>query len=284
MSSAVRAACVIGWPIEHSRSPLIHNYWLKRYCIPGAYRSEAVPPEKFRGFVQSLAERGYVGANVTVPHKEAALALSQGDDRARAVGAANTLWLDGALRSTNTDVEGFLHNLDACAPGWDGDATTAVVLGAGGAARAVIYGLLERGTRRIIAVNRTQARARDLQGRFRPRVHIAEWNERDRWLAKASVLVNATTLGMQGEADLVLDIARLHDRAIVTDLVYVPVVTPLLHAARARGLRTADGLGMLLHQAVRGFQLWFGREPEITSELRDLLERDLSAARPPLEE
>jgi len=158
------------------------------------------------------------------------------------------------------------------------------VLGAGGAARAVIHGLLERGTRRIIAVNRTQARARDLQGRFGPRVHIAEWNERDRWLAKASVLVNATTLGMQGEADLVLDIARLHDRAIVTDLVYVPLVTPLLHAARARGLRTADGLGMLLHQAVRGFQLWFGREPEITSELRDLLERDLSAARPPLEE
>ena len=284
MSSAVRAACVIGWPIEHSRSPLIHNYWLKRYRIPGAYRSEAVPPEKFRNFVQSLAERGYVGANVTVPHKEAALALSQGDDRARAVGAANTLWLDGALRSTNTDVEGFLHNLDACAPGWDGDATTAVVLGAGGAARAVIYGLLERGTRRIIALNRTQARAQDLPGRFGPRVDIAGWNERDRWLAEASVLVNTTTLGMQDEPDLVLDITRLPEHAIVTDLVYVPLVTPLLRAARARSLRTGDGLGMLLHQAVRGFQLWFGREPEITSELRGLVESDLSTKPPPDQE
>jgi shikimate dehydrogenase len=177
-----------------------------------------------------------------------------------------------------------LHNLDACAPGWDGDAATAVVLGAGGAARAVIYGLLERGTRRIIAVNRSQTRAQDLQARFGPRVHIAGWNEGDRWLAEASLLVNATTLGMQGEPDLVLDIARLPERAIVTDLVYVPLVTPLLRAARARGLRTADGLGMLMHQAVRGFHLWFGGEPEITNELRGLVESDLSARPPPHQE
>ena len=273
----MRSACVIGWPIEHSRSPLIHNYWLKRYGIAGAYRSEAVRPDEFRDFVQSLAERDYVGANVTVPHKEAALALAQGDDRARAVGAANTLWLDGALRATNTDIEGFLHNLDACAPGWDRTAASTVVLGAGGAARAVVYGLLERGMSRIVAVNRSPDRAQALRERFGPRVHVADWNERDRWLGETSVLVNATTLGMQGHADLTLDIGRLPADAVVADLVYVPLITPLLRAARARGLRTADGLGMLLHQAVRGFQLWFGRMPEITSELRDLVERDLTA-------
>ena len=280
----MKSACVIGWPIEHSRSPLIHNYWLKRYGIAGAYRSEAVRPEHFRDFVQSLAARGYVGANVTVPHKEAALALAQADERARAVGAANTLWLDGALRATNTDVEGFLNNLDACAPGWDHTKASALVLGAGGAARAVIYALLERGMDRIVAANRSADRAHELRARFGPRVHVADWNERDRWLAETSVLVNATTLGMQGHAGLALDIERLPAGAVVADLVYVPLITPLLRAARGRGLRTADGLGMLLHQAVRGFQLWFEKRPEITGELRQLVERDLTAAPPPGEE
>jgi shikimate dehydrogenase len=277
---SVRAACVIGWPIEHSRSPLIHNYWLKLYRIPGAYRREAVPPEAFRDFVQSLAARGYVGANVTVPHKEVALALSQPDDRACAVGAANTLWLDGALHSTNTDVEGFLHNLDACVPGWDSDRRIAIVLGAGGAARAVIFGLLERGFDRIVAVNRTLQRARELQERFGLRVAAAAWEECDQWLAGAKLLVNATTLGMQGWPDLGLDLGGLPADAIVADLVYVPPVTALLRDARVRGLHTADGVGMLLHQAVRGFMLWFGKKPEITNELRALLERDLASAQP----
>jgi shikimate dehydrogenase len=280
VSKRVRAACVIGWPIEHSRSPLIHNYWLKLYRIPGAYRCEAVPPEQFREFVQSLGEHGYVGANITVPHKEAALALSQPDDRARAVGAANTLWLDGVLRSTNTDVEGFLHNLDACVPGWDRANGTAVVLGAGGAARAVIYGLLERGAHRIVAVNRTPQRAQDLRERFGLRVQVVDWQERNNWLATASLLVNATTLGMQGQPDLAIETGRLPAEAIVADLVYAPLITPFLRAAKARGLRTADGVGMLLHQAVRGFLLWFGKQPEITSELRALLERDLSDPSP----
>jgi shikimate dehydrogenase len=280
VTKSVRAACVIGWPIEHSRSPLIHNYWLKRYRILGAYRAEAVPPHEFREFVQSLAARGYVGANVTVPHKEAALAWSQPDDRARAVGAANTLWLDGVLRSTNTDVEGFLHNLDACAPGWDRNGGTAVVLGAGGAARAVIYGLLERGTRRIVAINRTPRRAQELPERFGAQIQTAAWAERDASLTKASLLVNATTLGMHGQPDLAIDIGRLPAAAVVADLVYVPLDTPLLRAARARHLRTADGIGMLLHQAVRGFLLWFGKKPEITHELRSLLERDLSSSQP----
>jgi shikimate dehydrogenase len=273
---AARAACVIGWPIEHSRSPLIHNYWLRTYGIAGEYRREAVPPDQFRAFLQSLAARGYVGANVTVPHKEAALECSQPDDRARAVGAANTLWLDGGLRSTNTDVEGFLDNLDAGAPDWDRNLGKAVVLGAGGAARAVVYGLLERGVERIVVANRTQRRAEALRERFGARVHCAHWNERNAVLDDAALLVNTTTLGMAGQPGLAVEVGRLPSRATVADLVYVPLVTPLVRAARTRGLRTADGLGMLMHQAVRGFLLWFGTKPEVTAELRALLEADVS--------
>src|ERR1700761_3854955 len=170
MTTKVTSACIIGWPVDHSRSPLIHNYWLKTYGIAGDYGREAVPPDQFSSFIASLAERGYAGANVTVPHKEAAMALSQPDDRSRAVGAANTLWLDGVLRSTNTDVEGFLNNLDACAPDWQNGLRKTIVLGAGGAARAVIYGLLERGVERIALVNRTPDRAEALRGLFGSRV------------------------------------------------------------------------------------------------------------------
>jgi shikimate dehydrogenase len=273
-----RAACVIGWPVEHSRSPLIHNYWLRRYGIAGEYRREAVPPERFAAFAGALAARGYVGANVTVPHKEAALALSRPDDRARAVGAANTLWLDGAaLRSTNTDVEAFLANLDAAAPDWDKAVSKAFVLGAGGAARAVIYGLTTRGVERLVLVNRTRARAELLRQTFGARIEVVRWEERDTALADAALLANTTTLGTQGQPQLILDIGRLPGHAVVTDLVYAPVRTPLIAAAQARGLRTADGLGMLLRQAVRGFALWFGKAPEVTPELRALLEADLAS-------
>jgi shikimate dehydrogenase len=278
------AACVIGWPVEHSRSPLIHNYWLKACGVAGDYRREAVPPDQFRDFLHSLAARGYVGANLIFPHKEAALAWSEPDDRARAVGAANTLWRDGVLRATNTDVEGFLHNLDARVPGWDRNCETAIVLGAGGAARAVVYGLLERGTPRIVVINRTAQRAQALQEWLGARVRVAAWEERDEWLAEARLLVNATKLGMPGQPELVLNIARLPADAAVADLVYVPLVTPLLRAAVARNLRTADGLGMLLRQAVPQFRLWFGKTPEITNELRALLERDLMVPQPRAQE
>jgi len=278
------AACVIGWPVEHSRSPLIHNYWLKACRVAGAYRREAVAPDQLHGFLQSLAARGYVGANLIFPHKEAALAWSEPDDRARAVGAANTLWLDGVLRATNTDVPGFLDNLDACVAGWADNGGTALVLGAGGAARAVVYGLLERGMPRVVVINRTPRRAQALQEWFGPRVRIAAWDERNRWLSEAKLLVNATKLGMPGQPDLLLDLARLPAEAAVADLVYVPLITPLLRAAMARGLRTADGLGMLLRQAVPQFQLWFGEKPEITKELRGLLEQDLAAPQPPSQE
>ena len=278
------AACVIGWPVEHSRSPLIHNYWLKACRVAGAYRREAVAPDQLHGFLQSLAARGYVGANLIFPHKEAALAWSEPDDRARAVGAANTLWLDGVLRATNTDVPGFLDNLDACVAGWADNGGTALVLGAGGAARAVVYGLLERGMPRVVVINRTPRRAQALQEWFGPHVRIAAWDERNRWLSEATLLVNATKLGMPGQPDLLLDLARLPAEAAVADLVYVPLITPLLRAAMARGLRTADGLGMLLRQAVPQFQLWFGEKPEITKELRGLLEQDLAAPQHPSQE
>jgi shikimate dehydrogenase len=271
-----KAACVIGWPVGHSRSPLIHNYWIKQHGLDAEYRREAVAPEQFKDFITHLAARGYVGANVTVPHKEAALALSEPDDRARAVGAVNTLWLDGAhLRSTNTDVEGFIGNLDATAPGWDRGLQSALVLGAGGAARAVVFGLLERGIGRILLVNRTAERAAALRTQFGDRVMLARWSDLDELMAEAGLFVNTTSLGMTGQPPLTIDLARLPGGAVVSDLVYAPLETALLAAARSRGLRAVDGLGMLLHQAGGGFQRWFGMRPQVTEALRALVEADL---------
>ena len=270
-----RAACLIGWPAAHSRSPLIHHYWLRTLGIDGGYVIEAVPPDEFQDFVYRLSLRGFVGANVTRPHKERALALSKPDDRARAVGAANTLWYrDGELCSTNTDVEGFINNLDACAPGWD-KAEDALVLGAGGASRAVVFGLIERGIKRVHLVNRTIERARALAAQFGGNVLPAGWDAIDGLLPRAKLLVNTTSLGMHGQPALELDVGLLPPQAVVADLVYVPLQTPLLALAQARGLKAADGLGMLLHQAVRGFELWFGQRPEVTPELRELVEADL---------
>jgi len=271
-----RAACLIGWPAAHSRSPLIHHYWLRKLGIAGGYNIEAVPPEGFAEFVLHLSTHGFVGANVTIPHKERALILSKPDERASAVGAANTLWYEGdELRSTNTDIEGFINNLDACAPGWD-TATEALVLGAGGAARAVVFGLIERGIKRVHLANRTVGRARALADQFGASVDPVSWDAIRALLPRAGLLVNTTSLGMHGQPPLEVDVGLLPPHAVVADLVYVPLQTPLLSAARARGLKGADGLGMLLHQAVRGFELWFGQRPEVTSELRDLVEADLT--------
>jgi shikimate dehydrogenase len=270
-----RKACVVGWPAGHSRSPLIHNYWLRQHDIAGKYVAQPVPPEQFPEFIKTLAGR-YVGANVTLPHKEVALSLTEPDARARAVGAANTLWFDaGALRSTNTDVEGFLANLDAAAPGWD-RAADVVVLGAGGSARAVVFGLIERGIARVHVVNRTPERAQALRTRFGETVRPASAAELPPLLATAGLLVNTTSLGMRGQPPLEIDLQPLRSGALVADLVYVPLETSLLAAARARRHRTADGLGMLLHQAVRGFSLWFGVRPSVTPELRALIEADLA--------
>ncbi len=272
-----RAACLIGWPAAHSRSPLIHHYWLRTLGIEGGYNIEAVPPEGFAEFVLHLSTHGFVGANVTIPHKERALALSKPDARALSVGAANTLWYEGGeLRSTNTDIEGFINNLDACAPGWDA-ASDALVLGAGGASRAVVFGLLERGIKHVHLANRTIERARALADQFGAKVHPVAWETIEDVLPRAGLLVNTTSLGMHGQPPLKIDVSLLPANAVVADLVYVPLETALLAAARGRGLKVADGLGMLLHQAVRGFELWFGQRPQVTSELRALVEADLSA-------
>jgi shikimate dehydrogenase len=274
--SRLRAACLIGWPAAHSRSPLIHHYWLRTLGIEGGYVIEAVPPDEFKDFLFRLSLRGFVGANVTIPHKERALALSLPDARARAVGAANTLWYgDGELRSTNTDIEGFINNLDACAPGWSA-VTDALVLGAGGSSRAVVFGLIERGVKRVHLVNRTMDRARALADQFGPEVHPVAWDAIGDLLPRTGLLVNTTSLGMHGQPALEIDVGRLPSDAVVADLVYVPLRTSLLAAAQARGLRTADGLGMLLHQAGRGFELWFGQRPQVTAELRALVEADLT--------
>ena len=271
------AACLIGWPAAHSRSPLIHHYWLRTLGIEGGYVIEAVPPDDLRDFVLRLSLRGFAGANVTIPHKENVLELSTPDERARAIGAANTLWFaDGELRSTNTDVEGFINNLDACAPGWD-KADEALVLGAGGSARAVVFGLIERGLKRVHLVNRTLARAQVLAGKFGDAVQPAPWDRVSELLPRAKLLVNTTSLGMHGQGALEVDVGSLPAEAVVADLVYVPLETELLKSAKARGLRTADGLGMLLHQAVRGFELWFGQRPQVTSELRAIIEADLTS-------
>jgi len=273
-----RAACLIGWPAAHSRSPLIHHYWLRKLGIEGGYNIEAVPPEGFAGFLQRLSVHGFIGANVTLPHKERALALTLPDERARGVGAANTLWYEGhELRSTNTDIEGFINNLDASAKGWDAN-EDAVVLGAGGSSRAVLFGLVERGVKRVYVANRTPERARALADQFGETIHAIAWEEIGQVLPHAGLLVNTTSLGMHGQPPLELDLGPLPPQSIVADLVYVPLETQLLSAARSRGLRTADGLGMLLHQAVRGFELWFGQRPQVTAELRALVEADLRHA------
>src|SRR6202790_3808240 len=243
-----RAACLIGWPAAHSRSPLIHNYWLRTLGIEGGYNVEAVPPGGFAEFVLRLSAHGFVGANVTLPHKE----------RARAVGAANTLWYEGGeLRSTNTDIEGFINNLDASAQGWDG-IDDALVLGAGGSSRAVVVGLGERCIKRVHLANRTPTRARALADQFGETVHPIAWETIDEVLPRAGLLVNTTSLGMHGQPALEIDVSLLPPQAIVADLVYVPLETPLLAAARARGLKTADGLGMLFHWAGGGFDLGSG--------------------------
>ncbi|MCF8478551.1 MAG: shikimate dehydrogenase [Pseudolabrys sp.] len=281
MSDERKAVCVIGWPAAHSRSPLIHNYWIKQHNIDAEYRIEAMPPNQFGDFVTHLREHGYVGCNVTVPYKQAAMDLAAADERAKSVGTANTLWLDGdKLRATNTDVEGFLANLDQSTPGWDRGLESAMVLGAGGAAHAVVYGLIQREVQRIYVINRTPERADTLREQFGSRVYVAKWDEITGLLGGCGLLVNTTVLGMADQPPLEINL-RCPDSLVVSDLVYAPLKTGLLAAARERGLRTADGLGMLLHQAVPGFELWFGVRPVVTPELRALVAADLQPSGAP---
>lgn len=269
-------ACVIGWPVAHSRSPLIHGYWLSEYRLPGRYDKQAVSPENFPAFMDRFAESGLAGANVTVPHKEAAYQfVDRREAAAEAVQAVNTIWVDdGQLVGDNTDVYGFIANLDDGAPGWDGGARAAV-LGAGGAARAVLKGLIDRGFDEVRLANRTYEKAGAMAEAFGPAVRPIVWEDRDEMLDGCALLVNTTSLGMQGAPPLHISLAALPEDAVVTDIVYVPLQTPLLDAAASRGLRTVDGLGMLLHQAVPGFARWFGVRPQVTPELRAHIVADI---------
>jgi shikimate dehydrogenase len=277
----MKRACVIGWPVAHSRSPVIHRYWLKLYGLDGAYEQEAVRPEEIEDFLHSLGQRGYEGANVTLPHKEAALAgADRPDAAATAIGAANTLWLDdkGLLHASNTDAYGFMTHLSAEAPDWNKGKRPVMVLGAGGAARAILHGLLDAGASKILLANRTEDRAKALAQSFGSRVSLIPWGDRNRALAGCGLLVNATSLGMTGKQPLDLGLSALPLDATVADIVYSPLQTPLLAAAKARGNRTVDGLGMLLHQAVPGFERWFGVRPEVTPELRAYVAAHLGAS------
>ena len=276
-----RRACVIGHPVAQARSPVLHRYWLKEYGIDGDYMREDVAPENIREFLNNLGAHGYVGANITAPHKAAAfLALDHAEPVTTTLKVANTIWLDdGALHGTNTDVHGFLANLDEAVHSWTMDAEQAVVLGAGGGARAVVYGLLDRGIKRVVVVNRTLPRAQAFTVEFGDRVTAAGFNELSAWLQDADLLVNTTSLGMAGQPPLEIDLSPLAEDAIVYDIVYVPLETPLLAAARARGLRTVDGLGMLLNQAVPAFEKFFGLRPQVTPELREFVLADIAKGR-----
>jgi shikimate dehydrogenase len=273
----MKHACVIGWPVEHSRSPLLHGYWLKKYGIDGAYTKRAVAPEAVAGFLQSLRANGYVGCNVTVPHKAAAFsAADEREDSAKAVSAANTLWLsDGKLVAANTDTYGYMTNLSQQAPGWDRRDAPVSILGAGGAARAVVFGFLDAGVSEIRVFNRTRARAETLAQQFGSCVKVFDWSQREAGSRDSAVLVNTTTIGMNGAGTLDLDLAGFDPECVVSDIVYVPLETELLRKAKSQGLRTVDGVGMLLHQGVPGFEKWFGVRPEVTDELRNLIVGDI---------
>lgn len=277
----LKRACVVGWPVAHSRSPLIHGHWLARYGIDGSYLREAVRPGEAADFLRSLRARGYVGCNVTIPHKEAAFRVADKTwPAARAAGAANTLWFEGdRLLADNTDGVGFVSNVRATVPGFSFDGAVVSLLGAGGAARGIVYALKQAGVREIRLFNRTLARADALAAAFGANVKAFDWGERDDRSRGASLLVNTTPLGMHGIGALAMDLDVLDRDCVVADIVYVPLETPLLAAARKRGLATVDGLGMLLHQAVPGFERWFGVRPEVTEELRAVLVRDIEGAR-----
>jgi shikimate dehydrogenase len=272
-----RKACVIGYRVAFSRSPMIHGYWLRTLGIKGDYELVDIAPEAFPDFFRHLAERGYAGGNVTTPHKDAAFRLvDRREGPAEAIGAVNTVWYEGGrLIGGNTDWIGFLANLDEAAPGWDARGL-AVVIGAGGAARAIVYGLLDRGLD-VAVVNRSPAKAHGLVQHFGIKVAAYPLGEIGRLLPRAYLLANASSLGAIGQPSLEIDLEALHFEAIVCDINYVPLKTPLLRAAELRGHLVADGLGMLMHQAVPGFARWFGSPPRVTPELRELLEADIRA-------
>lgn len=279
-TGAAAVAGVIGWPVGHSRSPVIHNHWLDRFGIDGVYVPLAVPPERVGDALRALPALGIKGVNVTLPHKRAAFAaMDETDPEAARMKAVNTVIVreDGSLFGRNTDAFGFVAALEESSPGRSAADGPVAVLGAGGAARAVVAGLLDAGAREIRVANRTPERARALALEFGSGVRAAEWGDRAAILAGAALLVNATSLGMKGRESLDLDMSALPSSAVVCDIVYTPLKTELLRAAEARGNPSVDGLGMLLHQARPGFAAWFGVDPKPDRTLRELVAADLDA-------
>lgn len=271
---------VIGHPINHSKSPLIHGHWLKTLDIAGNYQAVDVPPQSLPQFFDQLRAGAFKGGNVTVPHKEQALKLcDEITPEAVEIGAVNTLLVkNGAVHGSNTDMHGFLANLDHKAPDWDRNTQTAIVLGAGGAARAVLIGLRNRGFKRIHILNRTLERAQNLAAELTGPFSAHSFEDFSKLAHEANLLVNTTTIGMHGTKFENIDLSQLNSKAVVTDIVYTPLVTPLLADAKKHGHKTVDGLGMLLHQAVPGFEAWYGQRPEVTPQLRQLVETALEDA------
>ncbi|WP_421779521.1 shikimate dehydrogenase [Kiloniella litopenaei] len=274
LSGKARLAGVIGWPVSHSKSPRLHGYWLENMGIDGAYLPLAIEPENFESAVRGLMHSGFGGVNVTVPHKEAALAFcDEVDPLAKRIGAVNTIvFKNGRSYGSNTDAFGFIENLKQGAENLDFSNAKTVVLGAGGASRGVIVSLQDAGVQNIILVNRTRERAEvlaaDLSSGADGMITVADWDDRNNVLNGCDLLVNTTSLGMAGQPPLELSLDKLPKTCVVTDIVYAPLVTPLLALAKERGNKIVDGLGMLLHQARPGFEAWFGEKPEVTEDLR----------------
>jgi shikimate dehydrogenase len=286
--ASTRHACVIGWPIEHSRSPMVHGHWLETLGIDGTYTKRAVAPDDLGSFLDEIRSGALAGCNVTIPHKEAVLPLL--DDvlpEARALGAVNTVWREGdRLVGTSTDGVGFLAHLDDSAPDWRKADGTVLIIGAGGAARAIAYVLRNEVGGDIVVTNRTPERAAGLVemlaagGKAGSSAEAVDWSARHNAVGDARLIINTTALGMTGKPPLDLDLGRARVGTVVADIVYAPLETALLADARRQGLVTVDGLGMLLHQAVPGFEKWFGVRPKVTAELRDVIVRDLTSADP----
>ncbi|EBA14133.1 shikimate dehydrogenase [Roseobacter sp. CCS2] len=270
MTNIPRAA-VIGNPISHSLSPKLHSYWLNRYEIEGEYTALKVTEDALEMTLRSLPDQGFIGANVTIPHKVSVMQFAdQITDRATLIGAANTLIFkdDGRIFADNTDGYGFVANLRQGAPDWDPKAGPAAIFGAGGAARAIIVALADAGVPQIILANRTRAKAEALRADFGARVSVVDWVQADQMLEDANTVINTTSLGMTGAQEFKVSVDALSSEATVTDIVYTPLQTPFLIAAAEKGCTTVDGLGMLLHQGVPGFERWFGRRPEVDDATR----------------
>jgi shikimate dehydrogenase len=271
-------ACVTGWPISQSRSPALHNFWFAQHGLAGSYVPLAIPPERLEAALRALPALNFAGCNLTIPLKQDAMKIvDEVDITAKKIGAMSCVVVrpDGSLAGSNNDWYGFTHNILEFVPDWRADAGPAVVMGAGGGARAVVYGLMERGAREIRLCNRTLARAQTLAKDFGGPITVVPWDERHDVIEGAAMLVNATNQGMIGQAALDLRLDKLPKAALVNDIIYNPRETPLIATARSRGNRTVTGLGMLLHQGIPAWQAWFGMTPKVTSELRDLIEATL---------